>query len=443
MNYIDNEELLQLKFVNGYLMLPWFYTSIMYKKNNQQFSGESSVPVSFVRRILNLFKHLGKFRIKKCSILIFSSCLFNVKNEKGDYFNSLHGFYYNLYPNDTLLIEDGDLNNEWRPTGDYNNVSYINTFFLFITSILSKICNRIKKRHNKDYETFSNLLQNKLTTDEISMADYYVSIYSRLINWFIKKVQPKLIIVNCGSYGAQPGIICKIARDNNIKTIDTQHGQIFNHAAYSASSVISSSKEYTSYLPDFLFTFGEYWSNMVEWEYKKVSVGNPYLNKYVSQFAAISDFDKDVLIISQPVFKELQVSFIKELSELLNDKKIVIRLHPAEHIEEQKELYKDCNNITFSDSTVVLYKDMCRSRYVVGWCSTCLFELMAFGRIPFIIDNKISRGHFPEDMGVWFKTPQELSEAIISGTQATTENGGYYWQQGFENNVLNTITNIL
>ena len=139
MEYIVNPELLKLKFKNGHLLLPWFYTTLMYKKNNQQFSGSGNKPVSFTKRLFNLVIQLKNFRVKKSSILIFSSCLFNVKDENGEYFNSLHGFYYDLFPKDSLLIEDGDVNNVWRPTGNYANVSYINSLFVYITSILLQI----------------------------------------------------------------------------------------------------------------------------------------------------------------------------------------------------------------------------------------------------------------------------------------------------------------
>lgn len=63
-----------------------------------------------------LFSNLIRIRVKKKKLVFFSSTLFNVEveGEKGIYYNSMDGYYYDLFPEDSLLIEDADEEFKWR-----------------------------------------------------------------------------------------------------------------------------------------------------------------------------------------------------------------------------------------------------------------------------------------------------------------------------------------
>lgn len=110
----------------------------------------------------------------------------------------------------------------------------------------------------------------------------------------IEKTKCKWIAVNCGSYGETYAPLIKAAHDLDIKVAEMQHGAISqSHLGYHADDFIAKDKEYATYLPDVLYSFGEYWSQYVNWKYEIIPVGNPHLNQYIKQYAneeVINDF---------------------------------------------------------------------------------------------------------------------------------------------------------
>lgn len=442
MKYIEDPRLLELRFSNGMLILPWYYSAIMGYINQAKFSGQDIPPAPIFKRFWNILKEVGHLSVKKKDVLIFTSTLFNSKNNKGEYFNTLHGYYYEALHDNALMMEDGDKDNNWRKTKLYPNNSHLNSFALFFLRLLSVLANKIKPISRDDYEIITSAYPDIITKESISVNDYYSRFYASFLRWLFKIVSPKVIILNCGTYGNVSSVVCKVAHERGIKVVEPQHGQIFNSVIYSVSTILDTNKEYRLYVPDYLYTFGDYWSNNVGWNYEKIAVGNPYLNDFVKKLT-LSSNRKGIIIISQPFKKEYQTPFVKELSKLLPDENITIRLHPVEKLEEEMGEYYDCENIKFSDSTKILYQDMLDHKYVIGWNSTCLFELLAFKKMPFIVDCPMSRGYFPDDVGCWIKSAEEMADIIMRGEQPEPTDCEKFWASDFENTVQSHIIKII
>ena len=65
-----------------------------------------------------------------------------------------------------------------------------------------------------------------------------------------------------------------------------QHGAILqSHLGYHADDFIVNHDEYATYLPDILYSFGDYWKQYIDWKYEIISVGSPHLNRYIKQYA--------------------------------------------------------------------------------------------------------------------------------------------------------------
>ena len=442
MKYIEDPRLLELRFNNGMLMLPWLYCRIMGKLNEQKFSGEGMKGKPLWKRLLNLMKQWRRFRTEQKDILIFTSTLFNTRNAEGKYFNTLHGYYYNLYPNDTLMVDDGDMNNEWRETDLYPCSSYINSFYVVLAAFLARFDSMLHPYKNPGYQAICDEYPGWFTAKELERMDHFGGFYERLIRRFIKRVNPKVILINCGSYGQTQGCICKVAQELGIKTIETQHGLVYNHVTYCAPDYLKNNPEYMRYMPDTVFTFGEFWNGCIDWEYEKYPVGNPFLNDFVPKLKG-TDYTQEVLIISQPNHKEMQTVFVKQLTKLLPDTSITIRLHPIEKLDKQQAIFTDCQNVQFSNSTRLLYQDMCSSRYVVGWYSTCLYELLAFGRMPFVVDVDMSRRQVHKDVGIWVKTAEEMAAYVKNNQSTVCTDFERFWKQDFEQNVKTYINKFI
>lgn len=358
MKYLEDQKLLTLRFSNGLLILPTIRYRLMCHKNQCSITTIKEKKSKWFM-YKSLIQGLTRLKIKRKKILFFSSTLFNVEaEEKGHFFNSLDGYYYNIFPNDSLLIEDADEYYTWRTNNSYKDLSFIKTYIILFCTKISSICNKIKPIKNPDFNYIINNYPNIYSQSELSYWDYFNRIYYNCIRLFLKITKCKLIAVNCGSYGEISAPLIKAAHDLHIKVIEMQHGAITSeHAAYHADDFIVKDLEYSTYLPDSLYTFGKYWSRNIDWNYNIIPVGNPYLNNYVSKFNN-NKINNDFLIISQPALCNEIISFAKELSVVFPDKKIRIRLHPKDSLEYYQREIKNLSNITLTVSSENLYKDI-------------------------------------------------------------------------------------
>lgn len=443
MRLIENSRLLDCHFRNGMMMLPYYHSIIEAKINDQTFAGEGVKKAPIKRRFLSLLSGLKHCTIKRKDILIFSSTLFNVK-KNNRYFNCLHGYYYNLYPQGTLLIEDSDNSYVWRTNNSCENLSFINTYYKILCLILRKICHTFAPIHCSDYNVFIKEYPSLFTADKLSKDDYYTKFYAFFIRKLLRRVDPKIIIVNCASYGHVNAIVCYVAKKMGIKVIEPQHGVTYKCTGYVTSDIVAESKEYYNYLPDTLFTFGDYWKSFVNWKYEKKSVGYQYLNEYASSVNEI-EITHEFLVISQPMNEEeekAKINFVKDIARLYPNKRILFRIHPSENYNQQKDIYSDFENIDISNSTKVLYEDFNRSRYVIGWFSNCLYECLAFKRVPIIVETEYTKEYFPHNIGIWVKTAEDL-KMIDLETQQRTIDYTKYWTKDFDENVKRFLSNIL
>lgn len=443
MKLIENPLLLKCHFKNGMMLLPYYHSIVEARLNQQSFAGEGTHKVPLLKQILSLLKGLKHCKVRKKNILIFSSTLFNVKRN-GSFYNCLHGYYYDLYPNDTLLLEDADSSYMWRTNDSCGSLSFINTYIDLICLILQKVCHTFAPIRISDYDTFIHEYPNIFTAEKLSKDDYYCRFYAFFIKKLLKKVNPKVMLVNCASYGHKNAILCYVGKQLGIKIIEPQHGVTYKCSGYVTADAITYDEEYNKYLPDTLFTFGDYWKEFVNWKYEKVSVGYQYLNEYVSKNIN-SEIEYDFLIISQPMNSEEEKkkeTFVKELCNIFQDKKVLFRIHPSENYLQQKAIYKNCHNLEVSNSIKVLYEDFNRCDQIIGWFSNCLYECLAFKRIPIIVDTEYTRSAFPHDIGIWVTEPTELKKMDIDVAQSSFRYANY-WEPDFNNKAKEYIEKIL
>ena len=441
-----SEDILNCHFKNGLLMLPYYHYAIINKLSDIE-SAEIRYDILPVRkRVLNLIRGIKKIWPCRKKIIIFSSTLFNYKRSGGDYYNILHGYYYDLYKDDTLLIEDSNPDNEWRTTNSYPNLCFINTYFVTLSWVLASLANKIKPIHIPDYDIFIEKSPNRHSIRDLSRNDYYISCYSFFLRLLFRFVKPCVIFVNCASYGGDSAVICYVAKQMGIKVIEPQHGVVRKSPAYYYHTVAVDSSEYYNYLPDTLFTFGKYWNQFVRWNYEKVEVGYPDMEHFLTNFNLESQNPQyDLLVVSQPMAGDLETekqALIKGICAFYPSNKILLRIHPSEKRDEQENVYKDCNNLVISHTSTILYEDMVNSRHILGWYSNCLYEALAFGKNPIIVDCPMTKELFPEDLGVRIESPSDL-KSIIEENQISNIDKTYYWASDFENNVKGIVDKYL
>jgi len=204
--------------------------------------------------------------------------------------------------------------------------------------------------------------------------------YSRIL----QKVEPKLVVLVC-SYGKETFI--EACQSSGVPVIELQHGMISQgELSYSYPGPAKTKRTF----PDYLFTFGDFWKESVEFPISKqqiASVGYPFLEQEAQKHVAAVKKDQLLFVSQKPIGKKLS-RFAVELS---CTKKlpwsIVYKLHPAECDHWQK-LYPWLarSGIQVIDSDVPsLYRLFAESKAQIGVSSAAIFEGLFFGLKTYLL----------------------------------------------------------
>ena len=151
----------------------------------------------------------------------------------------------------------------------------------------------------------------------------------------LRKINPKVLVIVV-HYGGLPMFMCEAARKLGIKVIELQHGTMHTeHIGYHYRT-----DEKLIQLPDFIFTFSDYWHDFIEMpcsSTKLIAAGFPY---YEEQKALLKDTMakaksqslKFILFISQGTVGNELSKFAVELNRKLDPKRfrIIYKLHSGE-----------------------------------------------------------------------------------------------------------------
>lgn len=198
--------------------------------------------------------------------------------------------------------------------------------------------------------------------------------YKKLLNE--KKVEKIYLIC---SYGKEH--IIAAARENNIKTIELQHGLMDEyHLGYHFPNQNSQ----ISYFPDEIYLFGKFWDDItiLPNNTTKYIYGYPHLISQLENLKKIEEKKGQILFASQ---YHVATEFTKEVVNYAkrNPKNhIILRLHPREfatwqtdypYLNENKQL----PNLEISDNNEkTLHELIQESEYIVGISSTVLYEAL-------------------------------------------------------------------
>lgn len=182
--------------------------------------------------------------------------------------------------------------------------------------------------------------------------------------------------------------LIQAAREVNIPVIEYQHGVIGRyHFAYN----FYNTEEKNLYLPDYLFTFGSYWSESCRLPKicKPIKVGFPLIDESRQQ-QKMSDKDSKNIVFYGP-FSDLMLAIIEDFVKLdCNHRyRIVCKLHPRE-LKNGRSLYPELyenSNIEIIDTPLFVHELLASSLNHVGISSTVLFEALAFSDRVFVIDD--------------------------------------------------------
>ena len=235
------------------------------------------------------------------------------------------------------------------------------------------------------FETFNiNINLHNLFARYITIFKNDFNFYSRLI----QKRKPKVILLILG-YDSRKALIAA-AKKHKVPTAELQHGVI---GKLNLGYHYPCEKEKVKYFPDFFLSFGEFWTEDVQYPIDPENVLNyyfPYFNQKIQKFKNSQKNKGQILFISQGTIGETLSEIAFEFAKQKPDSKIIYKLHPGEYDRWETDYPKlvDFNNLdnteVIDDNTKDLYALFASSEIQVGVYSTAIFEGLALGCKTFV-----------------------------------------------------------
>lgn len=249
-------------------------------------------------------------------------------------------------------------------------------------------------------------------------------------------MKPSFIVVEDGNYGGgNSSMLIFCAKKQGIKTIELQHG-VFG-ISFDYGEMLLKNELFALQKTDLLFTFGNYWSEKVNFPGKCYAIGSIYLEEILMNTACYNDW-KYILFASQGNHTIRLLEIAIDLSDMIDDDyKIIYKLHPKEYINlvQYKLQYRNHKKIEFiADADT--YQLLKHASHVIGSFSTLLFECLYYGKTPFVFKDIFSDYYIPEDVGVRFSTSVELKFLIDENRQMKTDYDRY-WAKDWKNRLMN------
>src|SRR5690606_22245415 len=120
-------------------------------------------------------------------------------------------------------------------------------------------------------------------------------------------------------------------RRNEIPIAEPQHGWVGeSHAAYNFGKAFFGS-ELEQYLPDYLLTFGEFWSEGLRTPSLQVPIGKPYLEMMAKTHPATT---RDQILVTSSIYKteDLVRLALAIRDGTPRDITVAVRPHPRERV---------------------------------------------------------------------------------------------------------------
>lgn len=381
-------------------------------------------------------------------IVSFGTTLSNIMIN-GKYFNRAHDYYNFLFPNNTIFFEIPDKFTYRRPRAFGN--TYYHDYMRFMPVLRSKLVRDIDEESKNAINEFIKYLKTDFPVEFDS--NFYELIRTQLTKekkklnyrkkYFLKlidKIKPKVLFLNCAYYGGESYII-KWAKERGIVTAEFQHGTVSkSHPAYNYGEGVRNSEEYKKYVPDYFLTYGEYWNNQVRIPGKTYVVGNPHFYESIRKYRDIEEQKNTILIVSQWTMTEEFVKIAEYLAKRFKNMRIIFKMHPGEmkNYELIKPLESFSNVEIRKDGDI--YELIARCENIVACYSTVVFEVLAFKKRIYVLDNKFSRNYIPKELGVRFGNLEELAEMIEKKVKNVDEPSvEYYFNANWKENYVRFI----
>jgi len=323
----------------------------------------------------------------------------------------------------------------------YAIIKVIKTFIIINHVQKTKIYNFVKYLSSKEIIRKNDKRYYILMIENIYRANILKNIIFKLYLSFVK---PRCIIIQCAHYGGD-AILINIAKKKRIPTIEMQHGYIGEgHLAYNYNEKFMHKAE--NILPDYIFTYGEYWNSKIRSPSKKIAIGNAFLEKVMNENIEEkkeSEMQRRLILISSGTMPEKILEISEKIYQLFNGQyELVFRPHPSEmpdidrRYNELKEYFSiDTGNIynTIKNAEILISLEM----------STLLFESVGIVKTIVLINNKATNEYI-YDKKLPFYIIESIKEiSLIKELNNINIEREELWKSNARENFIVSIDKIL
>lgn len=265
-------------------------------------------------------------------------------------------------------------------------------------------------------------------------------------SWFSKQGF-RLLLKEDACYGGAAISIIHAARLCGMVVAEYQHGAISKgHDGYNVAEALATSHSFKAVLPDYLLTYGNWWSNQTNMPIQKIAIGNPHLTETLRSIGSVSHNMNQILILGDGIETNLYLNLASEVLDMVGVKgmQVVFRPHPFEREKVKSMLLpKGVQLDTHSD----IYTSLNESCVVISELSTGLFEAVGLVEKVLLWETDKSRFAFPEIPFMSFSTMDEL-ESILNDKhsvekESSTVPTNELWEPNWKQNYLRFVEGVV
>jgi hypothetical protein len=268
----------------------------------------------------------------------------------------------------------------------------------------------------------------------------------RYANWFSNHGF-KLMLKEDACYGGSAISIIHAARLCGMVVAEYQHGAISRgHDGYNVADALATSQAFKAVLPDYLLTYGNWWSNQTNMPIQKIAVGNPHLTETLGSLGAVSHKRNQILILGDGIETNLYLNLARKVLDMVRAKgiQVVFRPHPFEREKVKLALLpRGVKLDTHSD----IYTSLKESCVVISELSTGLFEAVGLVDKVLLWETDKSRFAFPEIPFMSFTTMDDLESILNDKYSFEKESNAVQtrelWEPNWKQNYLRFVEGVV
>jgi len=245
--------------------------------------------------------------------------------------------------------------------------------------------------------------------------------------------------------------IVSAARSLDVKSVELQHSLISPlDIRYRIPSILDTYQT----VPDYVFTYGDYWNSFYKAPLKTIAIGFDYFNNSYTKYYKNSQkkLKKNGIIIYSGILsnKNLQ-AILDELSKALPEKIFYFKLRQEEYGNWRHRypeyLIKRKNIIFISSDNKPVHSYMNDCTWQIGIDSTLIYEGLAFGLTTFILKTgwfEQMKNIYENNLAFLVTNSKQIIELIVnysSHTRRIEKND--IFKENVELNVINAVQEII